>query len=53
METKDEQEKSENNQDKVIIHPAELRRRRDQLIEMVIFNEEVNQKVIQFPKNKK
>ena len=39
--------------DKVIIHPVELKRRRDELIDMVIFNEEVKKKVIQFPKNKK
>ena len=39
--------------EKVIIHPTELKRRRDELIDMVIYNEEVKKKVIQFPKNKK
>ena len=39
--------------EKVIIHPAELKRRRNELIDMVIYNEEVKKKVIQFPKNKK
>jgi hypothetical protein len=38
--------------DKVIIHPAELKRRREELIDMVLFNEEVKKKVIQFPNQK-
>jgi hypothetical protein len=49
METK------ENNKEKnkILIHPAELKRRRDELIDMVIYNEEVKKKVIPFPQNKK
>ena len=39
--------------EKVIIHPAELKRRREELIDMLIFNEEIKKKVIQFPKRKK
>jgi hypothetical protein len=39
--------------EKIIIHPAELQRRRSELIDMVIFNEEIKKKVIQFPTNKK
>ena len=39
--------------EKVIIHPAELDRRRNELIKMIIFNEEVKKKVIPFPKKNK
>jgi hypothetical protein len=46
-------EKRKNQNKKIIIHPAELKRRRDELMDMVMFNEEVKKKVIQFPKNKK
>jgi hypothetical protein len=44
---------SKEKENNLIIHPAELQRRRDELVDMVIFNEEVKKKVIQFPKNKK
>jgi hypothetical protein len=39
--------------EKVIIHPVELKRRRGELMNMIIFNEEVKKKVIQFPKKNK
>jgi hypothetical protein len=35
--------------EKVIIHPVELKRRRNELIDMVVFNEEIKKKVIQLP----
>ena len=40
-------EKQEKN--KILIHPTELQRRRDELMKMVIANEEKSKKVIQLP----
>ena len=45
--------KKKQEKNKLLIHPVELKRRRDELMDMVIFNEEVKKKVIPFPKNKK